>query len=32
MGESDQEMVTYTRQGLLQVLSMLGYHFEAAEE
>jgi molecular chaperone HscC len=32
MGESDLEMVTFTRQGLLQVLSMLGYHFEAAEE
>jgi molecular chaperone HscC len=32
MGQSDRELVSFTRQGLLQVLSLLGYEFGAVDE
>jgi molecular chaperone HscC len=32
MGQGDQEAVDFMRQGLLQVLSLLGYEFGAVDE
>jgi dTDP-4-amino-4,6-dideoxygalactose transaminase len=32
MGQGDQEAVMFMRQGLLQVLSLLGYEFGAVDE
>jgi molecular chaperone HscC len=32
MGQGDQELVSFSRQGLLQILALLGYEFGAVDE